>query len=92
MNKEESLNMIAIEKMAKEIMTPKMKQLLDIVEDNMKFNGLTYDVFTKDLADTLIELSEGKDDSSKEARESIIDEVYNKLIEKYGNSSTPIEH
>lgn len=91
MNKEESLNMLALEKMANELITPKMKRLLDIVEDSMKFKGLTYDAFTKDLADALVEMSEGKNDSSKEARAEIVDKAYDKLIEKYGNSSNTNE-
>lgn len=57
MNKEESLNLLSLEKAMTELMTPKMKQLLDIVEDNMKFNGLTYEQFTQDLTNTLLEES-----------------------------------
>lgn len=90
MNKEESLTMLSLERATKELITPKMKQLLDVAESNMKFNGLTYDVFVQDLADTLMELTKGADDSSKESRTAIVDKVYDKLIEKYGTSSTPI--
>lgn len=83
MDKETSLRLLELERENSKNAPEIIQRLLESIEKAVKADKLTYADFIEDMAKSFNELPKDIDDSTSDKREEIVNNICQKLIDKY---------